>query len=490
MFKNVICERSKINKKGKWMKYPHSTISSLQEEKNPTDHLLDLWGRHNHKISELFGLLSQMQHYRAMLILKPFVDTKYHVLIDRGEGNVKAVLARRKNPQKDSKIEAQNFNQITSQLPVEQKIIRNYKGAKDSIKIINKSEMLCPPQTAPSNSNNLLVVTPGAGSRVSPLPERAGTCSLRGNGFSFGKETTLPQISYQDLSIATGGWNPQLVLGRGGFGTVFRGLWKNTEVAIKKIERKGPETDESYMQQLQQLLRELTILNSRPHENILSLYAFSMGGDAPCLVYQFMANGSLADRLQLRHGTQPLTWLERHEIAKGTARGLQYLHEIGEKPLIHGDIKSANILLDKNFEPRIGDFGLAREGSKEDSIKISKIQGTRPYLPDEFLMNKTLSRKIDTYSYGIVMFELATGLPIYDQSRSDHKYLKDLVNHWFEKNWDLSQLMDRKAGVANKEVYNHLILVGNWCSNGLAKHRPEMAAVFEKLNFNILYQRK
>ncbi|XP_011311741.1 serine/threonine-protein kinase pelle isoform X2 [Fopius arisanus] len=475
---------------GTWMNYARSTISSLQQEKNPTDHLLELWGHHNHTISELFGLLSQMQHYRAMLVLKRFVHSKYHKLIERGQGNLQAVLGRKKQSQKDSKIGTQNFNHATHQIPVVEKmLIPRNRGIRDSVKIMNKPEICSPLQAVPSNSNNLLVVTPGAGSRLSSIPARAGTRCLKGHGFSFGKETTLPQISYEELSRATDRWNPERVLGKGGFGTVFRGLWKNTEVAIKKIERKGPETDDSYIQQLQQLLRELTILNSRPHENILSLYAFSMGGDAPCLVYQFMANGSVADRLQLKYGSQPLTWLQRHEIAKGTARGLQYLHEIGEKPLIHGDIKSANILLDKNFEPRIGDFGLAREGSQEDSMKISKIQGTRPYLPDEFLMNKTLSKKVDTYSYGVVMFELATGLPIYDESRSDHKYLKDLVNYWFETKKDLSQLMDRKAGVANKEVYNHLILVGNWCSNGLAIHRPEMAAVFQKLNFNIFYQR-
>lgn len=144
-------------------------------------------------------------------------------------------------------------------------------------------------------------------------------------------------------------------------------------MAIKKIERRGPESDESYLIQLQQSLREITILNSRPHENILSLYAYSVGGDAPCLIYQFMRNGSLEDRLLLRQKTPPLTWLQRHEIAKDTARGLQYLHTIGDKPLIHGDIKSANILLDKNFEARIGDFGLAREGPAKDSMKVSQL---------------------------------------------------------------------------------------------------------------------
>lgn len=152
------------------------------------------------------------------------------------------------------------------------------------------------------------------------------------------------------------------------------GIWKNTDVAIKKIRQKGPDSGESYILQLQQSLKEIKILNSRTHENILPLYAYSFGGEAPCLVYQLMKNGSLEDRLLLRQKTKPLTWMQRHEIAKGIARGLQYLHTIGEKPLIHGDIKSANILLDKNFEPRIGDFGLAREGPERDSMKVSNYK--------------------------------------------------------------------------------------------------------------------
>ena len=107
---------------------------------------------------------------------------------------------------------------------------------------------------------------------------------------------------------------------------------------------------------------ELRILNAVRHDNILPLYGYSLGGDFPCLVYQFMPNGSLEDRLLCRQAVQPLTWEQRLNVARGTARGLQFLHTMSDKPLIHGDIKSANILLDKNFEPKIGDFGLAREG--------------------------------------------------------------------------------------------------------------------------------
>lgn len=102
----------------------------------------------------------------------------------------------------------------------------------------------------------------------------------------------------------------------------------------------------------------------------MALYAYSLNGEAPCLVYQLMPNGSLEDILLQKHKKEPLSCEQRYNIAIGTARGLQYLHTIGDKPLIHGDIKSANILLDKYFEPKIGDFGLAREGPEENSIKV------------------------------------------------------------------------------------------------------------------------
>ncbi|XP_024894107.1 serine/threonine-protein kinase pelle-like isoform X2 [Temnothorax curvispinosus] len=293
-------------------------------------------------------------------------------------------------------------------------------------------------------------------------------------------ETTLPHASYSELAIATDGWNQHNILGRGGFGTVYRGIWKNTDVAIKKIRQKGSASDESYILQLQQSLKEIKILNSCTHENILPLYAYSLGGEAPCLVYQLMKNGSLEDRLLLRQKTKPLTWMQRHEIAKGIARGLQYVHTIGKKPLIHADIKSANILLDKNFEPRIGDFGLAREGPERDSMKISRIHGTRPYLPEEFLRDKKLSTKIDTYSYGIVLFEMATGLRAYDDSRPEKKLLGDLIEAWKDK--DISLLMDKKGGEENKQVYSNLISIGKGCSNGSAQKRPEMELVFQILN--------
>lgn len=119
--------------------------------------------------------------------------------------------------------------------------------------------------------------------------------------------------------------------------------------------------------------------------------------------------------------TPPLSWPLRFHVGKGVACGIQFLHSIGAQPLIHGDIKSANILLDKNYEPKVGDFGLAREMARSDAsasyVKVSRVHGTRPYLPDEYLRSKKLSTKVDSYSFGIVLFELATGQRAYEEQR-------------------------------------------------------------------------
>ncbi|KAK2577976.1 hypothetical protein KPH14_008411 [Odynerus spinipes] len=439
---------------GRWMQYDVSTIHNLRKEKNPTDELLTNWSLHNHTILELFILLSKMKQHESMAFLKPFVDNKYHCLLKNDDDNLLKISNKQqiKKHSKDLKIGAQNFNQNISSQPNARKVIVDESTKEASYKIINQSLDNIQPNTTNFQKSPLPI----------PIPE-----------------ATLPHVSYGELEVATNNWLKHNMLGKGGFGIVYRGVWKNTNVAIKKLEQRGPDSDESYVIQLQQSLKEIEILNSCPHENILPLYAYSLGGQAPCLVYQLMKNGSLEDNLLLKHRSRPLSWLQRHEIAKGTARGLQYLHTIGKKPLIHGDIKSANILLDKNYEPKIGDFGLAREGEK-DFMKVSKIHGTRPYLPDDFLYGRQLSTKVDTYSYGIVLFELATGFPAYDDTRPQKKFLKEFIDS-FEDQY-LPLLIDKKAGEEDKQVYSNLIVLGKWCTNRMAQNRPEMELVFRKLD--------
>lgn len=230
----------------------------------------------------------------------------------------------------------------------------------------------------------------------------------------------------------------------------------------------------------QQILGELRMLNAYRHDNVLPLYGFSVGGEDPCLIYQFMPNGSLEDRLLCRQGKPPLVWGQRVSIAVGTARGLQFLHTINEKPLIHGDIKSANILLDYNYQPKIGDFGLAREGPHNHytHMKVSRVHGTRPYLPDEFLRGKKFSTKVDTHSFGIVLFELSTGLRAYDDQRT-HKFLRDLIEN--SNDAQLDSLVDRKPPPEDPQTFRSLIDLGKVCASRKPKDRPEMVLVLQEL---------
>lgn len=130
--------------------------------------------------------------------------------------------------------------------------------------------------------------------------------------------SSIPQIDYTELVLATDNWSRDNILGKGGFGTVFKGDWKYTAVAIKRLEYHGSDPDKNTKVQIQQSLNELRYLNSCRHDNILPLYGFSMDGKEPCLVYQLMAGGSLEKRLAGRENSLDLR--QRLNIAIGTAR--------------------------------------------------------------------------------------------------------------------------------------------------------------------------
>lgn len=294
--------------------------------------------------------------------------------------------------------------------------------------------------------------------------------------------SSLPDIQYEDLRLGTDDWHIGNVLGRGGFGTVFKGRWKHTEVAIKRIEYRGSRGDAKNTMkiEMQQILNELRHLNSCRHDNILPLYGYSYGGKEPCLVYQLMGGGSLEDRITDK--ANPLTMEQRKGIAIGTARGLQFLHTFSSKPLIHGDIKPANILLDVCCTPKIGDFGLAREGSFE-SMEVSRAYGTKPFLPEEFLHERRLSTKVDTYSFGVLLFVLMTGLKAYDKSRvGKHGYLAYYMARYPRES--LTQLVDAtmKLTAESMAFYVTVIQTGLDCTKESAEERPEMVQVMHSLD--------
>uniref|UniRef100_A0A182P6N4 non-specific serine/threonine protein kinase n=1 Tax=Anopheles epiroticus TaxID=199890 RepID=A0A182P6N4_9DIPT len=425
----------------KQMGYSTVELDSTQRccqrnNRSPAEELLDKWGNYNHTITELFVVLSREKLYNCMELIKRYVDPRYHVLIKHSQNDGQAVMA-------------------------------TFSGAdaNNNPKLPNRNRHLQQPDAADQKPN------PSNSKENSPFAnELADLTSL------------IPKISYEELTIATENWSERNILGKGGFGTVYRGVFRHTHMAIKKIDYNKVKTSEAERIQLQQSFNELRFLNSCRHDNIVPLFGYCLDKE-PCLVYQFMPGGSLDKSLFARRPASPLTWKERMNIAFGTAKGLQYLHTFGEKPFIHGDIKPGNILLNEYKQPRIGDFGLTRQGALQDSsMVVSRVYGTRPYIPKEFYDRRELSTKVDTYSFGVVLYEIGTGLRAWDERRPD-KHLKDYIARAIKEQIDVSQLMDKSLPTDREGCLccYKLLMIGLLCTADDPKQRIDMVSVMYQL---------
>uniref|UniRef100_A0AC35U5C1 Protein kinase domain-containing protein n=1 Tax=Rhabditophanes sp. KR3021 TaxID=114890 RepID=A0AC35U5C1_9BILA len=306
-------------------------------------------------------------------------------------------------------------------------------------------------------------------------------------------ENTM-SVNYKEILLATQNFASENILGTGGYATVFKGNWKQMEVAIKRLTSKNEVCSaKKEKERLKQSFQELKTLSKYRHDNILPLYGFSMDGPEPCLVYQFMANGSVEDRILCRRKSTPLDWEQRMGIARGSARALVYLHSIPHNPIIHGDVKTANILLSYYMEPKLGDFGLSRD-TYSDSIEgvtssliASHIKGTLAYLPSEFLNKKIISTKLDVYSFGVVLLELATGLKPYSDAYSPHglvDYVKYQNGITKGNNELLAEiLMDPNASqfVKKNNIFNNLLTSGIESSESNYQIRPSIEHIASKL---------
>lgn len=250
-------------------------------------------------------------------------------------------------------------------------------------------------------------------------------------------------------------------------------------------------------------MTEFRILNCCRIDNILPLYAVSFDGPEPCLVYQYMPNGSLEDRLLCKNNTPPLNWIQRAKISEGVARALNFLHTLKGNPFVHGDVKSANILLDLLFEPKLGDFGLARQVVKNNRndnslythCTVSSVNGTSVYLPAEYLRHKILSPAVDVYSYGIVILEMATGRRAYDGKKLlinsvEDEYCQAQSSICSKSNDGESEksifieslcdsLMDKRITNLTDDRYwfSYLLELGRKCAHKTKSKRPIMIQV-------------
>lgn len=229
-------------------------------------------------------------------------------------------------------------------------------------------------------------------------------------------------ISHSMLGAVTDNFNDKpleeggKLIGSGGFGMVYLGKFHNGfQIAVKCLRESDQLKEEDLIKQFE---TEVLMLSQYRHENILHLLGYSKDGPAPCLVYQYLPNGSLEDRLACLHGTPPLSANMRLKIIQGTANGIAYLN--GEK-YVHRDIKSANILLDSEFTAKVGDFATARpapSGSSKTVVRATVVIGTPAYLAPE-AYSFDVSTKLDAYSFGVVLLEVITGLPAQDNRREN-----------------------------------------------------------------------
>ncbi|KAH7428574.1 hypothetical protein KP509_09G007400 [Ceratopteris richardii] len=248
---------------------------------------------------------------------------------------------------------------------------------------------------------------------------RGGRSLLSSDQFSFASfsfpssvgPNTARLFTIAELNRATNEFAPQNILGEGGFGRVFCGVLDDgTDVAVKVLTRENHHGGKEF-------ITEVEILSRLHHRNLVKLIGICSEEHVRCLVYELVSNGSVDSHL---HGkrTSSLDWETRMKIVLGAARGLAYLHEDSSPCIIHRDFKTANILLDNDFNPKVSDFGLAKVAPDSGKDHHStKVMGTFGYVAPEYAMTGHLLVKSDVYSYGVVLLEILSGRKPVDFSR-------------------------------------------------------------------------
>ncbi|XP_044499001.1 L-type lectin-domain containing receptor kinase IX.1-like [Mangifera indica] len=293
----------------------------------------------------------------------------------------------------------------------------------------------------------------------------------------FGKGTGPKRFTYRELSRATNNFAEGGKLGEGGFGGVYKGLLshQNTEVAVKRVSRGSKQGKKEY-------ISEVRIISRLRHRNLVQLFGWCHQQGEFLLVYEFMPNGSLDAHL---FGPKArLSWAVRYKIALGLASALLYLHEEWEQCVVHRDIKSSNVMLDSNFNAKLGDFGLARLVDHDLGSQTTVLAGTMGYLAPECVTTGKASKESDVYSFGVVALEITCGRrPVETREEPSKVRLVEWV-------WDLygkSQLLDAADKRLMKDFHErqmeYLMIIGLWCCHPDYTLRPSIRQVINVLNF-------
>ncbi|GFQ01202.1 serine/threonine-protein kinase at5g01020 [Phtheirospermum japonicum] len=295
--------------------------------------------------------------------------------------------------------------------------------------------------------------------------------------------SNLHVFTLQELKIITQSFSSSNLLGEGGFGPVHKGFiddrlrpgLKAQPVAVKLLDLDGSQGHREW-------LTEVIFLGQLRHAHLVKLIGYCCEEEHRLLVYEYMPRGSLENQL-FRRFSISLPWSTRMKIALGAAKGLAFLHEAG-KPVIYRDFKASNILLDSDFNAKLSDFGLAKDGPEGDDTHVStRVMGTQGYAAPEYIMTGHLTAASDVYSFGVVLLELLSGRKSVDKSRPHREQsLVEWARPMLKNPRKLSRVMDpRLEGQYSEQGAQKAAALAYQCLSHRAKLRPTMSEVIQVL---------
>ncbi|OVA14369.1 Armadillo [Macleaya cordata] len=299
-----------------------------------------------------------------------------------------------------------------------------------------------------------------------------------------GLELQTGYFSLRQIKAATGNFDPANKIGEGGFGPVYKGLLPDGSViAVKQLSSKSKQGNREFV-------NEIGMISALQHQNLVKLFGCCIEGNQLLLIYEYMENNSLARAL---FGSEEqrlnLNWPTRHKICLEIAKGLVYLHEESRLKIVHRDIKATNVLLDKDLNAKISDFGLAKLDEEENTHISTRIAGTVGYMAPEYAMRGYLTHKADVYSFGVVALEIVSGKSNTNyRPKEEFVYLLDWA-YVLQEQGNLLELVDPSLGSNfSKDEVLRMLNIALLCTNPSPSLRPIMSAVVSMLEGRIPVQ--
>ncbi|KAF2584825.1 hypothetical protein F2Q70_00034745 [Brassica cretica] len=289
-------------------------------------------------------------------------------------------------------------------------------------------------------------------------------------------------VDFENLKVATNNFSPENELGRGGFGSVYKGVFSHgQEIAVKRLSGTSGQGDLEFK-------NEILLLAKLQHRNLVRLLGFCIHGQERLLVYEFIKNASLDHFIFDLEKRQVLDWGVRYKMIGGVARGLLYLHEDSRYRIIHRDLKASNILLDQEMNPKIADFGLAKlfdQGQTMTHRFTNRIAGTYGYMAPEYAMHGQFSVKTDVFSFGVLVIEIITEPNCC--SGFGHHVKCSVLSSQVWRSWGedvILSVIDPSLTAGSRNDILRCLHIGLLCVQESAASRPTMASVALMLNSN------